>query len=345
MLKCRYKGVIDRMAKRKKEPYPVIEFFDRRNPHPGTKAEKRVVNEPVIIPDYEQLVPEDDLPTFGDEFLEPMNEKTMEQQAVVKEEHTMAKADVLKKSKDKGKEVWGKIFPKLPAFQEGRGRLDSRVLDDHYEKMLALGREGLRKFFSDNAGLSGVQQRQVGSESKEQLKSYRKSLPADLDGVEKGQIWQALQMASQEIFLKKELQSSDKIPHRHAWQFAEHPNDAIKIRMLNDYIAKMSKVEREVSANYVKRLLLEYKIRRGYEQPGKEAESKKNLTPQDIMVSVGKCDLSAITAMEGTEFIAMVNELNIDQCKQLKNAIDKVKEWLSKGDSDYVDYRISRKSA
>ena len=257
------------------------------------------------------------------------------------------RAKAPEKTGDKGMQVWGKAFPKLPVIQKGQGRLDGKVLDEHYAKMLAIGQEGLKKFFTDDAGLSGARLRDV--DPKERLKEYRKSLPDKLVGVERGQVWQAVQMASQDIFLKKELQGSEKIPPRHAWQFARHLNDAIKIRMLTDYLKKVAAAEGEVSANYVKTLMLEYKVRREYEQPVKEPEGKKmKITPQDILLSLARYDLSKITSMKDIEFMAMVNDLSAEQCKQLKDAIDRVKSWINKGvvgKSDYLDFKVSRKTS
>lgn len=256
----------------------------------------------------------------------------------------MTEPELTEKVAETGVKVWEHDFPKLPVFQSGQGRLEDGTLDKHYSKMLVIGQEGLKKFFSNDAGLSGRLLRQV--EAKEQLKQYRKSVPNSFGQAEKRQLWQAVQMASQEIFLEKEVSNYQSIPPRHKWQFAENPNDEIKTRMLNEYLARVGK-GKGVSANYVNRLMLEYKIRRGYEKAAGEPERKKIANLQDILAALARYDLPPIISMDETAFIVMVNGLTSDERNGLKQAFDKMFQWLEKGLSDkydYLKYKVTKES-
>ncbi len=308
----------------KKNSKPAIMFFNRHNPTPGRPTKRAIqstAKEVGVASEHHQPPSEADVPISENECRELLTKQISGHEVITKEENTMAE----EKNGGKAKREWPK-YPNPKADGEALG-WDWKKKEDIPKQRLELALEALKNSFGNDAGLSGTSLRKLSEDKRKALDTFKESfLVPEKPGQQikhQTDCWQAIQMASQEIFLQENKVDTEKIAYQHRWRLAVLPNDDNKLAKINQYI-EADKVKETGYPNdkYVADLM--------GEQKDKSVVVGKTTTLPEVINRLKAHDLTVINSITPGELFDMVRiNPNAEDVVELINIIDKIQQELT----------------
>ena len=196
------------------------------------------------------------------------------------------------------------------------------------KQKLELALAALKESFGNDDRLSGMSLREISEETRKALDTFKESFKAPEKPESQLRLqrdcWQAIQMASQEVYLQKNKIGTEEIAYQHRWRLAVLPNSEDKLKKIEKYKelsnAKDTGYPRDTD---VADLL-------GRKPKGKSVEPDKTITLKDLIHSLKMHDFAVIMSISKGTVIDMVTskDSSNEEVEELRAAIEEIQQWF-----------------